>query len=1324
MKKLFLSLVLLTTMFHQLLASGNNSGVNCSNAIPHSIGQNNTYSYLIGQSQLYIEFNASGVEAFIQIVDNNNYNQPIDILQEITVYRKFNCSSLTLVAQVIQSSNAVANHLSITNLTVGADYLIELKRDPQSSLPIKSFNMISKAITVLNCPLAGALPCNESVQNGNFEFADTISPIINFAFEQGQICNWRAESGTPDYTFYNIPIFPDVELAGMWNSRTAIDYSSESLSNLLETPTANNDIVQVSLRVTRGFNQTYVNLGPPDELTVYLTNTVDLDNIPGPVQLKLDNIYSIIPNSLEIGTINVSQTGFQTYSTFTFFEQVDDIYDRIFLVSDNNGPDTTYIEFDDVSLRYLEADAGPDQIFDQICGDNTTTIGPVDCFVDGATYNWSPPIGLSDPTARNPIVNPASINGTRTYTLTVTYPGNFTSTDEVDVTNQNSQNVISIPDGEDITYLKTNYAYNNFTFSNSHTTSSTNSHIVNRTFFIQGEFIIDDEFAFVDCEFYMGENAKIIVDNVRAEFVTDYDAVPHVDEFIKTCDPNKFWDGIYVQGNASGDLEIGQEMTFSNSKNGVVVEDGAATSLGLITFNRNHRCLQVKATISGNEVRILESSFRCDSPLKDETGNDYYPQYCIEVNDWHSTTDNIILKGAVDQSAKIESTAGGIYCKNSSTVVIENFVFSHFQNQYTLIFPAPPVVIPVSTTAITLVTDANTSVDYRVRDNTYSSCQKGIVSSGDQLLEVKDESFHSSSITGATFLNISDNDGLIKVLDNTIEGAQNGIYLSNVSDVEIDGNTIDMEVQGSSTSYNSKNNNQSLGIYVNNFYHATPSPVPSNWEPSIDIRDNTIKHASTGISCYFTKADIINNTILDMNDNLYQPSCLPGNPCPATPAYGIKATGTRHGYNIRENKVENDLSQYSTDPVNLDVIGITMEYTSFDPLSSFTGQEIKCNRTVNVGQGLRFVGDNMSSNKINNNVMEDNYWGFVLANNGFIGDVGESGQFSAANRWLGSYSNPRSHTFADESNGSSTTFYVDNTTTYFPLINITDATPGFLSMASNVTPWPGNPHIAPLNCSIRRKKSGVAKQSAYKGKGGKNVVWRKSLLKGKLSYLVHAADSAQRLNQQILYWQLSKDSLLRNDTAWKSYADSMKNTPLGKQLSKQAPRANRKGMDNFDANLYQMSHLINKYEQKKKFSKKDTTDLKEIASLCPYYDGIAVYQARMLMQDLGLGFIVNNCEISQVIDTSVIKRIKKITHSEFLLFPNPTKSLLNINFKVEEDEKVNFEIYDLLGKEVFTEPLKQGTSHQLKLSVMHTGIYFYRLTDINGSIRSGKLVIE
>ena len=68
--------------------------------------------------------------------------------------------------------------------------------------------------------------------------------------------------------------------------------------------------------------------------------------------------------------------------------------------------------------------------------------------------------------------------------------------------------------------------------------------------------------------------------------------------------------------------------------------------------------------------------------------------------------------------------------------------------------------------------------------------------------------------------------------------------------------------------------------------------------------------------------------------------------------------------------------------------------------------------------------------------------------------------------------------------------------------------------------------------------------------------------------------------------------------------------------------------------------------------------------------------------------------------------------------------MIFLNFEVNEKDNVTFELYDVLGKQQTISRLNATNQHQIKLSNVQPGIYFYRLLVNDAASESGKLIIE
>ncbi len=162
-----------------------------------------------------------------------------------------------------------------------------------------------------------------------------------------------------------------------------------------------------------------------------------------------------------------------------------------------------------------------------------------------------------------------------------------------------------------------------------------------------------------------------------------------------------------------------------------------------------------------------------------------------------------------------------------------------------------------------------------------------------------------------------------------------------------------------------------------------------------------------------------------------------------------------------------------------------------------------------------------------------------------------------------------------------------------------------------------------------------------------------------------------------------------------------------------------------------MDPILKKQEADSVLTSSELNTVRQLAGKCPYYDGIAVYQARFVLEALGERAILNPCELTTLINT--IGSINKssgvgsgsgLNNSSFSIYPNPAKNLLNLEYSVGEEEEASFELMDVLGKVQLKTQLNNSNMHQINLNNLHEGIYFYRLIKNSTLTQSGKLIIE
>tara|TARA_R110001592_G_scaffold8129_4_gene45040 strand:+ start:3134 stop:3757 length:624 start_codon:yes stop_codon:yes gene_type:complete len=65
------------------------------------------------------------------------------------------------------------------------------------------------------------------------------------------------------------------------------------------------------------------------------------------------------------------------------------------------------------------------------------------------------------------------------------------------------------------------------------------------------------------------------------------------------------------------------------------------------------------------------------------------------------------------------------------------------------------------------------------------------------------------------------------------------------------------------------------------------------------------------------------------------------------------------------------------------------------------------------------------------------------------------------------------------------------------------------------------------------------------------------------------------------------------------------------------------------------------------------------------------------------------------------------------MYPNPTNANLTIDFQIQNIEKLNIKVFNLLGKEMLTKQISKNDA-SLSVSNLTNGIYMVRITSLNG----------
>lgn len=75
----------------------------------------------------------------------------------------------------------------------------------------------------------------------------------------------------------------------------------------------------------------------------------------------------------------------------------------------------------------------------------------------------------------------------------------------------------------------------------------------------------------------------------------------------------------------------------------------------------------------------------------------------------------------------------------------------------------------------------------------------------------------------------------------------------------------------------------------------------------------------------------------------------------------------------------------------------------------------------------------------------------------------------------------------------------------------------------------------------------------------------------------------------------------------------------------------------------------------------------------------------------------------------------------FNIYPNPAEDFVNV--VLEDVNEMNMELYDIMGKKVYSKRIGEGVSY-LSLENFSSGVYIYTLGNKRGILRSGKLIVR
>lgn len=1308
-KRPFLSLSL-TILSFLSIASGTNNGTSCQNAYTHTIGDTNTYFFT--QQDIFIDFVANNDSLVFFFSDADGVG--ITDAELWKLYKYSTCGSDTLIdSSILYNDSTAISSIVMNDLVLNQSYYIQITKSNSTS---SSFEAISQFNSMVACSPYN-LTCGELITNGGFDNLTT--PINNNndtrPFRDGIVCDWDFGHETPQINGY-----PSNPAAMMWvNGKAKVPGSGSSVERIY------GESILKSVQLTQ--NKTYLisfklnhlvigttNQPLPDVFKVKLLHSGNVPTANGdtrnPLMYDFDSNISQDVADVPEAAIDLNSS---TWEEFTFCFTANANYDRIlfypyeFMVA----PALDRILLDDVSLKEFVIDAGND----------ITPAGPIaSCSVQSNlssaltcmpssgnySYSWTPIDGLNDPSLPNPTVNTNPFK-TTTYTLEVTHNNNFGFAD-CSVTD--AVNVLPSPevlaDGSTIAGLRQKFSLPPMA-----------NNLVNQDVYITGTFNVNETFEFENCNIIMDENARIIVkSNAELRLVNG--------TVVNSCSDGIYWNSIIVRGVNGGSIYV-DDCEFYNSNSGIFINDVHADfEIKNSLFDKNHLALTLNLTSGNtayaNKAIVQNNTFECSAPVKDAQGNELYPTFAVKLirYKFHSTSPI----GVVNFSGNtFKGTGGKFYVYDSNADILANS-FTGYNNSFA-IGGAPSK----TETALEISSfNGNTSSDrLKIESNVFTNNSYGITSNRDINLEIRYNSFDNSgpsSYTGTTPIGFSEAIGvknnLLSTLikDNYISVGQTGIVVTNSVNVEISENKI--------FAFSDLNNEDyyfATGILVDNTNVNTNHSIPP-YAYDILIKENFLVGIQSGIITSFAHVKVERNTIKqeDLVQNFPTNCGSFGNPCPPI------SMGVRVQNDIAE-IIDNKVEYTGTSPNYQDHIGISLENAtepgqSPQPFPNY----VNCNLLINCGVGLRFMGNCEMNTEVANNEMTDNYYGVILDQNAKIGDIGAFDitpggtglkDEEANNFYLGTFGG--SHTFNFSYDVNPSHMVISSSANQGPIILANHKAPGLLVMTTTSASGVNEiTCIPPLLTSPNLTVNLNGKQGSHQFKSGNyNNSW---LFKSQLP------DSAFYLYNQLMYHYLQNDSAVANTSQWFNLSDSMKNTILGRIKGKNQI-IGLGSNTNFDANLLAIETIMHKHKMGIKLNALELQKLELIASKCPFYDGIAVYYARSILTEYSHPIMINDCEISQITQSTYgSKRIKRsaIEESNYVqLFPNPSTGLLSVQFQDSEAKNIEISIYSVTGQLKYSKRIACSNC-TIDLTELQPGIYFVRLMNNDIMLHLEKLIIQ
>ena len=397
---------------------------------------------------------------------------------------------------------------------------------------------------------------------------------------------------------------------------------------------------------------------------------------------------------------------------------------------------------------------------------------------------------------------------------------------------------------------------------------------------------------------------------------------------------------------------------------------------------------------------------------------------------------------------------------------------------------------------------------------------------------------------------------------------------------------------------------------------------------------------------------------------------------------------------------------------------------------------VNCNEVKNASNGLSFFGTSTPLQCKGNLIYDDNQFGFSL-NTAIIGKQGATnswmGDYPTFNAWMGNWTNGNYKTALSNSNANLSPMVVassnsqDDPTGSGTVLGL--ALSGPYDYSNGTVIWANR--IAPFADPCRIVKSVDLSDLPIliiKGRAAENIIDSELLIK---------------VMQEQLYQTLKSDTTLTelSDTLKQFVEDNQSGNAFIYQIDSLLAEQDILGAyfklgewgvatNTHDANYQEYYNWI----FKQFLGGLDSTDKAAIyqrATGCPITDGMVVFAARNLYNALSKEnvYFEDHCPANtgaRKINTKPIKSlITKALSEDIIVFPNPTKGDINIQFSNNEMGSHVIKITDVYGKIVAQKEVSEGFNNIGMNIKGSSGMYFITIVnEMTGKQTIKKLILQ